>query len=166
MDEERSSCLLEARPDRIEVRMRERPSGIVRLVGVDHEGVAAVGETVVDESAGSLGPKPQGCVADGLESLVVGTEGPHCPIERSRSRDEDVLVPAVDDLVVRVGSQHELHLEAEQLEAMRSLLRVERAQPTPAALAGVEQTGLERPHRGWIGATFLEQLSAPLHRAQ
>lgn len=48
-------ALSETRPDRIEVGVGEQASRRVCFAGVDHHGVAAVGERLVEEHAGDLG---------------------------------------------------------------------------------------------------------------
>ena len=118
--------------------------------------------SLVDESARFLGPERHRHVADRAEAIVVAAERAHRAVQRTRTRPEDRGIQAVGELVIGERRQDQLHLEAEQVQAVRPLARVERAEPVPAALARVQQTRLELRHRLGVALALREEVAAPL----
>jgi hypothetical protein len=69
----------------------------------------------------------------------------------------------VAHLMERERGQHQLHLEAEEVEGVGPLGRVEGAEPAPAALARVEQALLEARHQLGLPLSLLEEISSARH---
>ncbi len=158
---ERHARVSEHLPEREQVGMRRRPLAGGRRRHVDRGGPEVEG--LAQHRHGAIGID-EGHVRDGKQPLVVLAEVDDRMVVGGATRVEQVFVLA-DELCGREGGEHQLAVEAEEVEHVAALLRVERADRAPALV--LPQPLLGFGSGGGIGGACLRRLRGAVeHRLE
>ena len=96
----------------------------------------------------------------------MSTEATHCAVVHTGTDFERLCVVLVSDLVERERAEHDLTLEAEDVECVGPLGRIERTEAGPRTTADVEHARFELGHQLGVGVPTIEVLTAPLNGLQ